>query len=130
MMRIFTIDWEVDGASGSSTVEAISPIAAMSYFYTWFPGYRFLALHEGTRTLAPVMWMAGPRPRKWLEVRCDHAAYGYLETLVAHDLFRSQCESYKAYWSDLPLGVARTFWTRARYGASATIKTLLRDTRY
>ena len=128
MMRTFTISWEVDGSSGSSNVEARDPISALYHFYMWFDGYRLQDIWEGRKRLGPICWMGGPKPAKWLETRRNAAVNGMLETLLASDLFRGQCEIYKEHWGDLPLGVARTFWTRARYDAHATIQVLRKDT--
>lgn len=128
-MRTFTISWEVDGASGSSDVEALSPLFALYRFYETFYNYTFVWMTEGNRSYGPIRWTGGERPRKWLETRKDAYNSGYLETLLCRDLFRQDCIKYVEFWGDLPLANARTLWTDARYRAFATIQALRRDTR-
>lgn len=128
-MRTFTISWEVDGASGSSDVEALSPLFALYRFYENFPEYRFLHMSERGVHIAPIAWRGGARPKKWSEVRKDHSNSGYLEACLCSDLFRQDCIKYVEFWGDLPLANARTLWTDARYRAFATIQALRRDTR-
>lgn len=128
-MRTFTISWEVDGSSGSSSVEARDPISALYHFYLRFPGYRLQDICEGRKRLGPICWTGGSSPAKWRETRRNSAECGMLETLLASDLFRRQCTLYTEHWGDLPLGVARTFWTLARYSAHATIRSMLEESR-
>jgi len=128
-MRTFTISWEVDGSSGSSSVEARDPISALYHFYMWFDGYRLQDIWEGMKRLCPICWTGGPRPAKWLETRRNSAECGMLETLLASDLFRARCEAYIYHWGDMPLDVARTHWRYARYSAHATIRYMLEEAR-
>lgn len=129
VMRTFTVEWEVDGASGCSDIAAVNALWALHVFYTKFYGYRLRRIAEGNRFIGPSVWMGGARPRKWSELLRDHKDAGYVETLLARDVFRAQCEAYIEHWGDLPLGMARILWTRARYSAHATIRDMLREAR-
>ena len=128
-MRTFTVEWEVDGASGCSDITAVNALRALHAFYTKFYGYRLRRMAEGNRFIGPIVWMGGARPRKWSELLRDHKDAGYVETLLARDVFRTQCEAYIDHWGSMPLDVARTHWRYARYSAHATIRDMLREAR-
>jgi len=126
-MRNFTVEWEVDGASGCSDITAVNALSALHVFYSKFGGYRLRRMAEGNRFIGPIVWMGGARPRKWSELLRDHKDAGYVETLLALDGFRAQCEAYIDHWGSMPLDVARTHWRYARYSAHATIRYMLED---
>ena len=128
-MRTFTIEWEVDGASGCSDIQAVNALRALYIFYTEFDGYRLRRMAEGNCFLGPIVWMGGTRPRKWSELLRDHKDTGYVETLLARDVFRARCEAYIDHWGSMPLDVARTHWRYARYNAHATIRYMLTEAR-
>lgn len=128
-MRNFTINWEVDGVSGNSSVEARDSISALYHFYTRFSGYRLHDIWEGRKRLGPICWAGGSRPATWRETRRNHTECGVLETLLASDLFRTQCEVYIDHWGSMPLDVARALWRYARYDAYATVRYMLAEAR-
>jgi len=128
-MRTYTIEWEVDGASGCSDIKAVNALSALHVFYSEFDGYRLRRMAEGNCFIGPIVWMGGARPRKWSELFRDHKDAGYVETLLTRDIFRARCEVYIDHWGDLPLGVARTFWRYARYNAHATIRDMRQEAR-
>jgi hypothetical protein len=61
-------------------------------------------------------WTGGSRPPV-------HARQSALYRVIRHRLFREQCETYHGFWGDLPIDVARIFWTRANYDAWASVRT-------
>ena len=128
-MRTFTVEWEVDGASGCSDITAVNALCALRIFYREFGGYRLRRMAEGNHFIGPIVWMGGDRPRKWSELLRYPKDAGYVETLLARDVFRARCEAYIDHWGDLPLDVARTHWRHARYAAHATIRDMLREAR-
>lgn len=67
------------------------------------------------RTPQHKAWTGGSAPRPLPEVSRDERRY------ISH-LFREQCETFRAFWGDLPGDVRRIFWNRARYDAHATFR--------
>lgn len=61
-------------------------------------------------------WTGGCRPKPMLQI-------GRGERQLVRHIFHSECRVWLAYWgAPLDMGVARTFWTNARYTAHATLR--------